>query len=55
MGGGGPAYRVSKTSLNALTRIQASELRGTGIPVNSVCTGWVRTGRGGSVAPHPVE
>jgi NAD(P)-dependent dehydrogenase (short-subunit alcohol dehydrogenase family) len=25
MGGGSPAYRVSKTSLNALTRILASE------------------------------
>ena len=35
MGSGSPAYRVSKTALNML----ASELRGCGILVNSVCPG----------------
>ena len=55
MGGGSPAYRVSKTSLNALTRILASELRGMGILVNSVCPGWVRTDMGGSGASRTVE
>jgi NAD(P)-dependent dehydrogenase (short-subunit alcohol dehydrogenase family) len=55
MGGGSPAYRVSKTALNALTRILASELRGSGILVNSVCPGWVQTDMGGSSAPRPVE
>jgi NAD(P)-dependent dehydrogenase (short-subunit alcohol dehydrogenase family) len=55
MGGGSPGYRISKTGLNALTRILASELRGSGILVNSVCPGWVQTDMGGSRAPRPVE
>jgi NAD(P)-dependent dehydrogenase (short-subunit alcohol dehydrogenase family) len=55
MGGGSPAYRVSKTTLNALTRILASELRGSGILVNSVSPGWVRTDMGGSNASRSVE
>jgi NAD(P)-dependent dehydrogenase (short-subunit alcohol dehydrogenase family) len=50
---GTPAYRVSKTALNALTRILATELRGDGILVNSVCAGWVATDMGGS-AGSPV-
>jgi NAD(P)-dependent dehydrogenase (short-subunit alcohol dehydrogenase family) len=55
MGGGSPAYRISKTALNALTRILASELRGSGILVNSVCPGWVRTDMGGPSASRSVE
>jgi NAD(P)-dependent dehydrogenase (short-subunit alcohol dehydrogenase family) len=54
MGGGTPAYRVSKTALNALTRILASELRGDGILVNAVCPGWVATDMGGP-GGRPVE
>jgi len=50
MGGGYPAYRVSKAGLNALTRIFASELRGAGVLVNSVCPGWARTDMGGPQA-----
>lgn len=38
MGAGTPAYRVSTASLNALTRLLAAELQGTGILVNAVCT-----------------
>ncbi len=41
-----PAYRVSKVSLNALTRMWAAEL--PGVLVNSVCPGWVATDMGGS-------
>jgi NAD(P)-dependent dehydrogenase (short-subunit alcohol dehydrogenase family) len=55
MGGGFPAYRISKAGLNALTRIFASELEGTGIKVNAVCPGWVRTDMGGAGASRSVE
>jgi NAD(P)-dependent dehydrogenase (short-subunit alcohol dehydrogenase family) len=55
MNGGYPGYRISKTALNALTRALASESSGTGILVNSMCPGWVRTDMGGSAAPRTVE
>lgn len=53
MGGGYAAYRISKTALNALTRVLAAEE--LGIRVNSICPGWVRTDMGGSGAPRSVE
>ena len=54
MNGCCPAYRISKTALNALTRIFADELQDTAIKVNSVCPGWVRTEMGGKEAPLSV-
>ncbi len=50
MNGCCPAYRLSKTALNAVTRIFADELQGTGVKINSVCPGWVRTDMGGADA-----
>ena len=49
MGGGTPAYSVSKAALNALTRMLAQELRHDGILVNAICPGWTDTdmGQGG--------
>ncbi|MBD2386902.1 SDR family oxidoreductase [Cylindrospermum sp. FACHB-282] len=55
MQSGAPGYRISKTALNALTRIIASELQDTNILVNSVCPGWVKTDMGGSEAPRTPE
>lgn len=55
MDGGRAAYRVSKTGLNALTRALAADERGSGILVNTMCPGWVRTDMGGRSAPKSVE
>jgi NAD(P)-dependent dehydrogenase (short-subunit alcohol dehydrogenase family) len=52
MTSGSPAYRVSKAALNALTITLAAELKGTGILVNSMSPGWVRTDMGGPDAPR---
>ncbi len=54
MGSGYTAYRLSKTALNALTCILASELKDDNILVNSVNPGWVRTDMGGPMAPRDV-
>ena len=53
MGGGHPAYRISKAALNALTRIFHHEARGN-IKINAVCPGWVRTDMGGSSATRSI-
>jgi len=55
MNGCCPGYRLSKTALNAVTRILADELRDTAIKVNSVCPGWVKTDMGGAGAERSVQ
>ncbi len=55
MEGGRAAYRISKTALNALTRVLAADEAGSGILVNSLCPGWVRTRMGGESATRSVE
>jgi NAD(P)-dependent dehydrogenase (short-subunit alcohol dehydrogenase family) len=52
MGGGTPAYSVSKAALNALTRVLAGEL--PGMRINAVCPGWTATDMGGH-GGRPVE
>jgi NAD(P)-dependent dehydrogenase (short-subunit alcohol dehydrogenase family) len=51
---GWAAYRVSKTALNALTRMVSSAAADDGVLVNSVCPGWVRTDMGGPSASRGV-
>ena len=52
MNGGSIGYRMSKTALNAITRVLAAEEEG--IRTNSMCPGWVATDMGGSSAPRSV-
>jgi NAD(P)-dependent dehydrogenase (short-subunit alcohol dehydrogenase family) len=48
-----PAYSISKTALNGLTVQLAAAL--SGIAVNAISPGWVRTDMGGANAPRSVE
>ncbi len=54
MEGGWPAYQISKTALNAVTRLFAAEAADN-VKVNSVCPGWTRTDLGGPEAERSVE
>lgn len=49
------SYRISKTALNMVTTLFASEVEGEDICVNSVSPGWVRTDMGGPHADRSVE
>lgn len=55
VGGWSPAYCISKSALNAMTRHLAYELSDRQIAVNAYCPGWVRTDMGGKSAPRNVE
>jgi NAD(P)-dependent dehydrogenase (short-subunit alcohol dehydrogenase family) len=55
MGTYAPAYSMSKTALNALTKILAETTRKSGVLVNCVNPGWVRTDMGGAHAPRSVQ
>jgi len=55
MSPGALAYRISKTALNAVTKVLAEELKADNIHVNSISPGWVRTEMGGQDASKSVE
>ncbi len=53
MSPGVPAYRISKTALNAVVRMLSLEAD-DGVLVNSVCPGWCKTAMGGPGANRSV-
>ena len=50
MNSGAPAYRISKTAVNAVTKLFSDEFKNKNVLVNSVCPGWVKTDMGGDGA-----
>jgi NAD(P)-dependent dehydrogenase (short-subunit alcohol dehydrogenase family) len=55
MESGSIGYRISKTTLNALTVILVNEFKDKNILVNSISPGWERTDIGGSTIPLSIE
>lgn len=55
VGGWAPAYCVSKSMLNSITRQLAFELQSKKISVNALCPGWVKTDMGGNGATRFVS
>jgi NAD(P)-dependent dehydrogenase (short-subunit alcohol dehydrogenase family) len=55
MGMGFPAYRMSKSALNALTKLTAAEVGSGNIKINAMCPGWCRTEMGGAGATRSAE
>jgi len=50
-----PAYSISKTAVNQVTKYLAEEVKSTNIKVFSVDPGWVKTDMGGVEAPLSIE
>ena len=48
-------YGASKWAVNKLTDDLAAKLEGTGVKINTLDPGWLRTDLGGENADHPVE
>lgn len=48
-------YGASKWAVNKLTDDIAAKLEGTGVKINTLDPGWLRTDLGGENADHPVE
>jgi NAD(P)-dependent dehydrogenase (short-subunit alcohol dehydrogenase family) len=48
-------YGATKWAVNKLTEDLAAKLVGTGVRINTLDPGWLRTDLGGQHADHPVE
>ncbi len=48
-------YGASKWAVNKITEDVAIKLHGTGVRINTLDPGWLRTDLGGENAEHPVE
>ncbi len=55
MGSYAPAYSISKTTMNAITKQFAAALKSEKIAVNSVSPSWVRTDMGGANATRSIS